>query len=105
MTFDEMLEIVVEQTGHTRFLWLCSTDNPDVAGREGYRRAVESIALDESPEVMAVDDGSFRARDLIRRCAFRSRPSCGCGTGLCALKGGREVVTFECVSCVERYGF
>jgi len=37
MNWTEALDLVVEQTGHARYRWLCSEDNPDVRQRESYR--------------------------------------------------------------------
>lgn len=48
MTQDD-LETVIARTGHERFRWLTSDDNPNVAQREGYRRIVREMAADTPP--------------------------------------------------------
>jgi hypothetical protein len=40
MTWREALGAVVARTGHERYRWLCSDDNPDVVQRESYRRSM-----------------------------------------------------------------
>jgi hypothetical protein len=48
---------------------------------------------------------SLRLTALVRGCAFRSPPACGCqGAAACALKGGADVPTQTCWDCVRRYG-
>jgi hypothetical protein len=40
----DSLEIVIHRTGHARFEWLCSDQNPDAASRAGYRALVLQLA-------------------------------------------------------------
>lgn len=50
MTLAEALNIVIARTGHQRFRFLCSEANPDPVSREGYRRAVLTMAGEPAPE-------------------------------------------------------
>jgi hypothetical protein len=40
MTLADALDIQIARTGHARYRWLCSEDNPDHAQRDAYRRLV-----------------------------------------------------------------
>lgn len=59
-------------------------------------------ADDESLNVPV--DESLRLTALVRKCLFKAKPACGCDTGLCSLKR-REVVQFECLACVGKWGW
>jgi hypothetical protein len=40
MNLEQALDILIARTGHERYRWLCSEDNPDVIGRDAYRALV-----------------------------------------------------------------
>lgn len=40
MTLEQALDIMTDRTGHGRYRWLCSPDNPDAESRAAYRRLV-----------------------------------------------------------------
>jgi hypothetical protein len=61
MTWSEALEIVVSQTTHERFRWLCSDDNPDAGSRSGYRALVIRLATGEPPAETSAEDKELRA--------------------------------------------
>jgi hypothetical protein len=50
MTHKEAADIVAERTGHERYRWLVSDDNPDEWQREAYRSQVIGMALNKEPE-------------------------------------------------------
>ncbi len=47
VTWEEALEIEVEQSKIHRYRWLCSDDNPDKETREGYRKLMIKLATGE----------------------------------------------------------
>lgn len=50
----EQLALVVERTGHERYRWLTSDDNPDVAQRDAYRATVVRLAGGPRPPTPTV---------------------------------------------------
>lgn len=46
---------------------------------------------------------AMAALRAVRRCPWRSRPSCGCQAGRCAIRGA-DVPDRDCLDCVARYG-
>jgi hypothetical protein len=57
MTIEHALDLVVARTGHIRYRWLCSDENPNVEQREGYRRVVLAKASGQRIKPIAVDYG------------------------------------------------
>ena len=55
MTLPEALDILVAHTGHERYRWLCSDDNPDQAQRDAYRRLVIEQANPDFASQLAAD--------------------------------------------------
>jgi len=60
MNWTDALDLIVEQTGHARYRWLCSEDNPDASRREAYRALMIRQAAGE-PEPSSDDDAQLRA--------------------------------------------
>jgi hypothetical protein len=58
MNWEDALEIVVRQTKHERFRWLCSDENTDAKLRDGYRQHV----IDRATNVL-VDQSLVEAGD------------------------------------------
>lgn len=108
MTWEQALDLVVSRTGHQRYRWLCSEDNPDTEQRAAYRRLVISQAVDQPTAgisaVLMPAVESIAALKLVRRCHYRSVPSCGCEPGRCGLRGGKWVSDQDCLTCVSKYG-
>lgn len=44
MTWEEALPIAIARTGHERFRFLCSDDNPDIESRDGHRTLMLQLA-------------------------------------------------------------
>jgi hypothetical protein len=47
MTLCDAIQLAVWRTGHQRFEWLCSEQNPDPESRAGYRALVLQLAAGE----------------------------------------------------------
>lgn len=73
MNWTEALPVVVAQTGHKRFVWLCSDDNPDARSREDHRRLMVEIASGEQQP--AAGDDPSAAHDT----SWLPGPCGGCG--------------------------
>lgn len=70
MDWIDALQIVIARTGHARYEWLCSDDNPDPLSRAGYRALVVRMATgDPGPQATA--------EDLALRSHLARRPCCG----------------------------
>lgn len=67
MNVQMALEIVAAETGHRRYLWLCSAANPDPVSRDAYRRLMVRIATGAAPDL---DAHGNRRRDLERAAAL-----------------------------------
>jgi len=104
MTWQEALDTVVARTGHERFRWLCSDDNPDAVQREGYRGVVLGLAgqpASETPPVLPPLAVSINAVRLgFRQCFYSSHEGCGCAGTHC-YRFGRIVQLRECVECLK----
>jgi hypothetical protein len=50
MEWFEAVDVMVTRTGHERFRWLCSEENPDEGQRDGYRYQVVAMATGTPPE-------------------------------------------------------
>lgn len=103
MTWLDALEIVVARTGHVRYRWLCSDDNPDADQRDAYRIQVIAEACGEPPRpsVREALDGLAE----MRACPHRDeRTDCGCG-GLAKCGKGRGVNGLvnhgDCLACLK----
>ncbi len=50
MTLSAALDLIVSRTGHQRYRWLCSDDNPNVAQRESFRAwVIQQAEADSIP--------------------------------------------------------
>lgn len=111
------LETAVARTGHERYRWLTSDDNPDVEAREGYRRSVRELAAgpwppESQPEsrpasepAPPADFAALRnaARLGSKNCWFSERDAgCGCAGLQCHLLG-RRINIYDCVKCLDRW--
>ena len=106
MTWDLALTAVIALTGHERFRWLCSEDNPDADQRDGYRRLVIQLAggeAESAPPLVPLAKALALHR-LVNSCPYRSRgPGCGCSGAHCGLRG--SIVSHrDCLDCVKTYG-
>ena len=71
MTLAEALDRIVADTGHERYRWLCSEDNPDVGQREGYRQIVmEHAGQPRDPAAEAIA--------TVRQSGVTETPKRGC---------------------------
>lgn len=97
----EDLERVIAATGHERYRWLTSDENPDAWSREGYRRLVSELAGGETVPAKVPLAESVRASRLgFQRCWFSTKDdACGCSGVRCHLRG-RIVSLRDCVDCL-----
>ncbi len=68
VNWKESLDIVIRETGHHRYRWLCSEENPDTRQREKYRALVVRKATGE-PEPAPEQSAALRA--------YLARHGCG----------------------------
>jgi hypothetical protein len=105
MTLAEALDVIVSQTRHERYRWLCSDDNPDQVARDAYRAYVFRAAgepLPPAPErpVPAAVAERFERLERILGCPHFSRPAdCGCRFGVCG-QTGKPTTFARCDDCL-----
>lgn len=96
------LETVVARTGHARFRWLTSDDNPDAVQREAYRALVARLAAepaDGPPPEPAVSNRHTKALALVRECRDGAEPpACGCDSTAFCRRLGRDAALSECLA-------
>lgn len=51
MTWTEAILLVVAESGHQRYYWLCSDENPDAEQREAYRALMVRKATGQAEPV------------------------------------------------------
>jgi hypothetical protein len=63
MSWTDALELVVAATGHERYRWLCSEDNPDPGSRDGYRGLMVRLSAGDeaAPSAPTPEDLALRA--------------------------------------------
>lgn len=106
MTWHQAADELVKRTGHERYRWLCSDENPDARQRESYRAMMlEKAGQPVPPHSMTVPTpplaSSLRAVRLgFRQCLYSSHEGCGC-TGTHCFAKGRIVGLADCIDCLK----
>ena len=76
---------------------LCDLVDPS---HPNYTPSYLAVLAPDRIEYEPPDPETTRLNSLMMACPHRSRPACGCSTGICA-KLGREVVVYECHKCIN----
>lgn len=67
MTWQDALPLVVAKTGHRRYEWLCSDDNPNDVQRTAYRAHVVRIATGQTKVEPKPDPDTMKLRKYLGR--------------------------------------
>jgi hypothetical protein len=118
MTWTESLIEVVKQTGHQRYVWLCSDENPDALSRQAYRALMVRKASGEpepatpawTPPLTSFGEAArWQAPPsdpwlpLIRACEYHNPGCCSHPMPFCSLYL-RDVTRDDCVACLQGRG-